>query len=120
MSEEQIIHDVSKMMEVAQKVNAESEDLPSEFSTKEETDKTVAKLENNIETMKNRGENILSRLRAGVISRDVAKKQMKNLLINGCGDMLGVMMKINKVSPDINISEDDIKAAMEDVNKKLS
>mgnify|MGYP007092195696 CR=1 FL=1 len=114
--------DVAKMFDVAQKANAEAEGevVPKEFATKEETEKTLTKLGDKIETTKNQGENILSRLRAGVISRDVAKKQMKNLLMNQCSELLGITMRYKGIAPDLKVSEDQIKEAMSKVSQQLS
>lgn len=114
--------EVAKMFDVAQKANAESatEVVPKEFATKEETEKTLTKIGDKIETTKNEGENILSRLRAGVISRDVAKKQMKNLLMNQCGELLGITMRYKGIAPDLKVSEDQIKEAMSKVSQQLS
>ena len=117
-----IRRDVSKIFDIAQKTNADvqKEVVPKEFATAEETEKTLAKMSDKIETTKNQGENILSRLRAGVISRDVAKKQMKNLLTEQCGELLGIVMRYKGKAPDLEVSEDQIREAMSKVSQQLS
>ena len=114
--------DVSKIFDIAQKTNADvqKEVVPKEFATAEESEKTLAKMSDKIETTKNQGENILSRLRAGVISRDVAKKQMKNLLTEQCGELLGIVMRYKGIAPDLEVSEDQIREAMSKVSQQLS
>ncbi len=114
--------DVAKIFDVAQKTNSalQKEVVPKEFATAEETEKTLSKMSDKIETTKNQGENILSRLRAGVISRDVAKKQMKDLLTNECGELLGIVMRYKGIAPDLEVSEDQIREAMSQVSQQLS
>lgn len=124
MNEElRIRRDVTKILDVAQATNAELQKdkaIPSEFSTADRAEKTLASMSERVETTKNQGENILSRLRAGVINQDVAKKQMKDLLTNECGELLGIVMRYKGIAPDLKINEDQIREAMSKVSQKLS
>ena len=121
MSYEKLVREVSKMLDVA-KAASERADVKelTEESSKEAVDEFIGVVQGDIETTKNEGENIIARLRAGVISKDVAKKQLKNLLTNKCGEMLGLMMKARGVPSDFSVSEENIRKALSDINSRLS
>lgn len=121
MSETTITKEIKKLYDAAQKINENEKDLKSlEGAGQEEVDKVLDKLNHNVELTKNRGENIISRLKAGVISQDVAKKQMKTLLNNQAAEMLGVILRAGGYKSDLTVTEDDIKEAVSKITQQLS
>ena len=118
--ERRVKAEIMNIFDAAQKENAASDVVSSEYATKEDVDKFVAKLETNNEKTQNRADNILSRLRSGVISQDVAKKQMKNLLNDSLAVAMGTLLKFRGVPNNITVTEEQIQKAIETVNQKLS
>ncbi len=121
MSQTTLTKEIKNLYEAAQKVN-EQEKAIGELagSTREEVDKVLDRLNHGVELTKNRGENIISRLRAGIISQDVAKKQMKALLNDQAAQLLGVLLRAGDYKSDISVTEDDIKEVVNKITQQLS
>lgn len=110
---------VKTLIDNAQELNKENKE-PIESLTSEMVDSEIKRMNDDIELTRNRAENIISRLEAGIISAEVAKKQMKKVLNEECTKMLADLMKYGGISPGLSITEDDIKEAMKKIEIKLS
>lgn len=121
MSETTIAKEVKNLYDAAQKINENETDIANlEGATKEDVDRILDRMNHDVEVTKNRGENIISRLNSGVISQDVAKKQMKALLNEQAAKVLGVLLRAGGYKSDITVTEDDIKEAVRKITQQLS
>ena len=109
---------VKTLIDNAQELNKENKE-PIESLTSEMVDSEIKRMNDDIELTRNRAENIISRLEAGIISGEVAKKQMKKVLNEECTKMLADLMKYGGISPGLSITEDDIKEAMKKIDRKV-
>ena len=111
--------EIKQLFDEAQKVNASSNVVESEYATKDDVDNFISKLENDNEDTKSQAENIISRFKYGVISEDVAKKRMKNLLNSKLSNLMGILMKFKGVPTNVTVTEEQIQTAIDTVNQKL-
>lgn len=120
--ESRIKRNVEKMLAAAvETAKAEAAKVPiEEVDSMEKADKLVNNMSDDIESMRTSGDNIISRLKNGLISKDVAKKQMKNLCIAECGKMIGRIMQFKGVNPDLDNKEQAIDEAIARVTTQLS
>lgn len=120
--ESKIKRNVEKMLEAAVKTAKEeaAKTKIGEIDSVEKADKLVNNLNDRVESMRTEGDNIISRLRNGLISKDVAKKQMKNLFIETCGTMMGHVMQFKGVNADLDNKEQAIDEAIARVTTQLS
>ena len=121
MSEATITKEIKNLYDAAQKINENEKDLKSlQNAGQEEVEKVLDRLNHDVELTKNRGENIVSRLKAGIISPDVAKKQMKALLNAQAAEVLGVLLRAGGYKSDLTVTEDDIKEVVSKITQQLS
>ena len=120
--ESKIKRNVEKMLEAAVKTARDeaAKTKIGEIDSVEKADKLVNNLNDRVESMRTEGDNIISRLQNGLISKDVAKKQMKNLFIETCGTMMGHVMQFKGVNPDLDNKEQAIDEAIARVTTQLS
>lgn len=121
MSETTIAKEIKNLYDAAQRVNENEKSLANlEGASREEIDKIIDKMSHGVELTKNRGENIISRMKAGIISQDVAKKQMKTLLNDQAAQVLGILLRAGGYKSDLSVTEEDIKEAVQKINQQLS
>jgi hypothetical protein len=120
-NEEKFIQEVKGVLDAAVERGKEAEKaLPAASMTNEQVDNELKRMEHQVELTRNRAENITSRYQAGIINKDVAKKQMKNLLTEECTQLISDMIRFKGVAPNTEVTVDQIKEAMRKINISFS
>lgn len=119
--EDKFVQDVKSLLDTAIERGKEMEKAaPASAMSEEQISNELKRMDHQVELTRNRAENITSRFHAGIISADVAKKQMRNVLMEECTQLIADMVRFGNVAPDTTVTVDQIKEAMRKVNIDLS
>lgn len=119
-NEEKSVREIKNMFEAMQAVNKEETKNNTDGLMSERVDDALLKMQDGVEKLRSEGENIVSRYRSGVIGRDVARSRMRDLLSRKCEELLGLTMYARGINPNMEVTEDQIRAALGEVKAKLS
>ena len=111
---------VRDMINSAQELIKGAEKVSLDTMTREAVDKELNRIDQNIELTKNRAENITSRLEAGIISAEVAKKQMRKLLTEETTKLMADILRYKGVAPNLTITTEEVEKVMQKIDLNLS
>ena len=119
-NQQKFAESVRDMINSAQELNKGKDEVSLESLTREAVDSELTRIDHDIELTKNRAENITSRLEAGVISAEVAKKQMNKLLSEEATKLMADILRYRGVAPNLTITTEDVEKAMKKIELNLS